>query len=59
MTADTATISSTATFTPRYEQRVKLIQDVVRNNSTLDDKAASELAVHMLHALDTIPERLR
>ncbi|WP_116049829.1 DUF6307 family protein [Amycolatopsis palatopharyngis] len=59
MTADTTATSSTATFTPRYEQRVKLIQDVVRNNSTLDDKAASELAVHMLHALDTIPERLR
>ncbi|SFB25209.1 hypothetical protein SAMN05216266_1075 [Amycolatopsis marina] len=55
----TANASSTATYTPRYEQRVKLVQGIVREHSTLDDAAASELAVHMLHALDTIPEKLR
>jgi hypothetical protein len=58
-TDPTASPSSTAAFTPRYEQRVQLVQAIVRNHSTLDDKAASELAVHMLHALDTIPEKLR
>lgn len=43
----------------QYERRVKIVQDTVKANSQLDDKAASELAVHVLHALDTIPEKVR
>jgi len=43
----------------RYEQRVKLVQDTVKAHSQLDDKAASELAVQVLHVLDKIPEKVR
>lgn len=55
MTTDT----SFTAFTPRYEQRVKLVQGIVQSHTTLDETAASDLAVRMLHALDTIPEKLR
>jgi hypothetical protein len=43
----------------RYQQRVKLVQDVVKAHSGLDDKVAHEIAVDVLHALDTIPEKVR
>ena len=43
----------------RYQQRVKLVQDVVKAHSGLDDKVALEIAVDVLHALDTIPEKVR
>ena len=46
-------------FVSRYERRVKLAQDVVQSRTTLDDKAAFELAVHLVHALDTVPEKTR
>jgi hypothetical protein len=55
MTADT----SFTAFTPRYERRVKLVQSIVQSHTNLDESAASDLAVHILHALDTIPEKLR
>lgn len=42
-----------------YEIRVERVRDTVRANSKLDDKAATALAVHVLHALDTIPEKVR
>jgi hypothetical protein len=42
-----------------YEKRLKLVQDALRHNSTLDDAAAAELAVHVLHALNSIPEKVR
>ena len=48
-----------APFVSRYEQRVKLIQDVVQSRTTLDDKAAFELAAEMVRTLDTIPEKTR
>ena len=44
-------------FVSRYEQRVRLVQDVVLSRTTLDEKAAFELAVHMVRALDTVPEK--
>lgn len=43
----------------RYEQRCLTVRDIVKQHSTLNDEAALELAKHMLHALDTIPERMR
>ena len=46
-------------FVSRYEKRVKLIQDVVQSQTTLDDKAAYLLAVEMVRTLDTIPEKTR
>jgi hypothetical protein len=42
-----------------YEKRLKLVQETLRHNSKLDDAAAGELAVHVLHALDSIPEKVR
>jgi hypothetical protein len=42
-----------------YIQRLDLVKDTIRANSKLGDKAASELAVHVLHALNSIPEKMR
>lgn len=47
-----------ATKSP-YEIRVERVRDTVRKYSKLDDTAATDLAVHVLHALDTIPEKVR
>jgi Family of unknown function (DUF6307) len=46
-------------YVSRYHQRVKLVQDIVKAQSGLDDKVAAEIAVQVLHALDTIPEKVR
>jgi Family of unknown function (DUF6307) len=40
-----------------YEIRVKLVQDTLRAHSSLDDAAAHGLAVHVLDALNSIPEK--
>ena len=40
-------------------QRVELVKDTITAHSKLGDKAASELAVHVLHALNSIPEKVR
>jgi Family of unknown function (DUF6307) len=42
-----------------YDQRVKLVADALTAHSKLNGKAATELAVHVLYALDHIPERVR
>jgi Family of unknown function (DUF6307) len=42
-----------------YIQRLELVKDTIRTHSKLGDKAASELAVHVLHALNSIPEKVR
>ena len=42
-----------------YQKRLKLVQDTLTHNSKLDDAVAGELAVHVLHALDSIPEKVR
>ena len=42
-----------------YERRLQTVADAVRGHTKLSDKAAGEVAVHVLHALDTIPEKLR
>ena len=50
--------SPTELRTP-YIQRVELISDTIKAHSKLGDKAASDLAVHVLHALNSIPEKMR
>jgi hypothetical protein len=57
MTAGTITATS-ARLSP-YENRLKLVEDVLTSNSKLDAKAANAVAVHVLHALDSIPEKVR
>lgn len=42
-----------------YENRVKLVQDTLTACSALDHEAAGKLAVQVLHALDSIPEKVR
>jgi hypothetical protein len=42
-----------------YEKRLKLVQETLKKYSSLDDAAAGELAVHVLHALNSIPEKVR
>lgn len=42
-----------------YENRVKLVQDTLVAHGQLTDKAARDLAVHVLDALDHIPEKVR
>lgn len=42
-----------------YVQRLELVKDTIKAHSKLGEKAASELAVHVLHTLNSIPEKLR
>lgn len=42
-----------------YHRRIGLVQDAIMAHSALDEVDAGELAVHVLHALDTIPEQMR
>jgi len=42
-----------------YDRRVDLVKDTITANSKLGDKAAGELAVHVLHAVSAIPEKVR
>jgi hypothetical protein len=50
--------SPTALRTP-YIIRIELVADTIKAHSKLGDKAASDLAVHVLHALNSIPEKMR
>lgn len=42
-----------------YNRRVELVKDTIKDHSKLGDKAAGDLAVHVLHVLNTIPENVR
>ena len=42
-----------------YEQRIRLVASALTQNSKLSEKDASDLAVHVLYALDHIPEKVR
>jgi uncharacterized protein DUF6307 len=50
--------SPTQLRTP-YIQRLDLVKDTIKAHSKLGDQAASDLAVHVLHALNAIPEKMR
>ena len=50
---------TTSIHTSAYERRLKMVQDVLTDRTELEDKAARDLAVHVLRALDHIPERVR
>ncbi|MDX3659747.1 DUF6307 family protein [Streptomyces sp. ID05-26A] len=47
------------TFTSAYDRRLEMVEDVLTGRTELRGEAARELAVHVLHALDHIPERVR
>ncbi|MDX8034042.1 DUF6307 family protein [Lentzea sp. BCCO 10_0856] len=46
-------------YTSAYERRLQMVQDVLSGRAELGDKAAREVAVQVLRALDHIPERVR
>jgi hypothetical protein len=46
-------------FVSRYEQRIRFVQNTLQEHSKLSDKASRDLAVHVVHALDHIPETTR
>jgi hypothetical protein len=52
-------MTSPITFRTPYDLRVELVKDTITAHSKLGDKAASDLAVHVLHALNSIPEKMR
>lgn len=52
-------MASSTSFRTPYENRVELVQTIITDNSKLGNKAAGELAVQVLHALDSIPEKVR
>ena len=57
-----ATTIETASNTPYvslYDQRVKLVADVLGEHSSLEEEAATALAAQVLYVLDHIPERVR
>ncbi|ADJ47339.1 hypothetical protein AMES_5514 [Amycolatopsis mediterranei S699] len=52
-------MTTEAAFASRYDLRVKLVRDVLKENTKLSDTACRALAVQLLHTMDTIPEQLR
>ena len=52
-------MATPTTFRTPYDLRLELVKDIITTHSKLGDKAASELAVHVLHALKSIPEKGR
>jgi hypothetical protein len=52
MNADTVPVS-------RYEIRVDSVKKIVNEHTELDNAAAFALAVDMVKALDTVPEKVR
>jgi hypothetical protein len=47
------------TFLSGYEQRVRLVADALKAHSDLTEETAVKLAEHALHAIDSIPEKVR
>jgi hypothetical protein len=52
-------MTSPTTFRTPYDLRLEQVKDTITAYSKLGDKAASELAVHVLHAINSIPEKIR
>jgi hypothetical protein len=47
------------TYVSLHEQRIRLVADALRQHSKLGEKDAADLAVHVLYAIDHIPEKVR
>lgn len=52
-------MASLKTFRTPYEIRLQLVADTISAHSKLGNDAASRLAVHVLLALNSIPEKMR
>jgi hypothetical protein len=51
-------MATKSTLLSPYEKRVKLVQETLTTHSSIGAAAAGELAVHVLDALNSIPERI-
>ena len=52
-------MSKAIDFRTPYEHRIALVQNVVSQQTSLDEKASFALAVNVLQAIDHIPEQIR
>ncbi|BBX47555.1 hypothetical protein GCM10009641_17520 [Mycobacterium cookii] len=52
-------MASPTTFRSPYVIRLELVRDTIKAHSKLKDEDAAELAKHVLHALNSIPEKMR
>jgi len=52
-------MTSNGTYVSLYDRRIQLVQKALRNHSKLGDKTSFNLAIHVLDALDHIPEQTR
>jgi hypothetical protein len=52
-------MASLTTSRSPYVLRLELVRDTLMSHSKLKDKEASELAEHVLQALNSIPEKIR
>ncbi len=50
---------TSAPYVSLHDQRIQLVADALTTNSKLSEKAARELAKHVLYALDHVPEKVR
>jgi hypothetical protein len=46
-------------FVSQHDLRVQFVQEALEKNSDLDGKVAHDLAVHVVYAIDHIPEKTR
>jgi len=51
--------NSARNYISLYEQRIRLVAHALMQHSKLSEKDAADLAVHVLHAIDHIPEKVR
>jgi hypothetical protein len=52
-------MASPTTIRSPYDLRIELVRDAITANSELKSDAATQLATHVLHALTSIPEKMR
>jgi hypothetical protein len=52
-------MTSATTLRTPYDIRVDMVKDTITAHSKIKGQDASELAVHVLHALNSIPEKVR
>lgn len=52
-------MNAPTTFRTPYENRVELVKQTLVTSAMLDDDSAGKLAVEVLRALDSIPEKIR
>ncbi|MEU3647371.1 DUF6307 family protein [Lentzea sp. NPDC034063] len=48
-----------STYISAYDRRLKMVEEVLSGRTKLGGKDAREVAVHVLRALDHIPEQVR